>query len=93
MRTVGLARAVGRIGYDAEIGLDHSLRPGRRTEIAADLSARLMKGAATALDRPHDAAVNVFFALAAPPTYQCRACNRSMREKNGKTRHGETVPV
>jgi hypothetical protein len=81
MRIVGLAGAVGGIGCDAEIGLDHSLRPGRRTEIAADLCERLTKGVATALDRPRGAAVNVFFALAGSPTYQCHACDRSMRAR------------
>src|SRR5262249_21633922 len=34
--------------------------------------------AATRLDRPHDAAVNVFFALGRCPTYQCDARHRPM---------------
>src|SRR5919201_4943104 len=91
MRIVSLARTVGGIKCDAEIGFDHRCDPAGEAKKPPVYATACRWAAATGLDRPHGGAVNVFFALTLRPTYQCHARMplRCGREKTATTRMGK----
>src|SRR5262249_53759748 len=81
MGIVGLARAVGGMKCDAEIGLDWGYDRAGEAPVPPIYGSGLTQAAASGLDRPRDARVNVFFALTRCPTYQCRAVAGSKRQR------------
>jgi chorismate mutase len=73
---IGLVGTVGGIKFGTEIGLDHIHNPAGKAVNRPIVRPARAKAAATGLDRPRGAAVNVFFAFACPAPYQWRAFSR-----------------
>src|SRR5262249_18048876 len=78
MGIVGFARPVGGIERNGEIGLDHLYNPAAVIPLFFRCDRPTPQAAARRLDRPRDAAVNVFFAFSGRPEHNTPRASRDL---------------